>query len=87
MMNEMTGRSRGLAYITYEHEHDAADAKDRTHGLELNGTRIRVDFPMNKRANPPTPRTRSKLAVSVKMKLLMPGIEQMVWKSTKVDCA
>ena len=55
MMNEMTGRSRGLAYITYEHEHDAADAKDGTDGLELDGRRIRVDFAINKRAYPLNP--------------------------------
>jgi len=55
VMDQKTGRSRGFAFVYYEHEGDAADAKDRADGLELDGRRMRVDFSITKRAHTPTP--------------------------------
>ena len=63
MIDEVTGRSRRIAYITYKHEHDAAYAKERTNCLELNGKQMRVDFALNKCFHPQTLRSRFKSKV------------------------
>ena len=50
-----TGRSRGFGFVYYDNEDDAADAKERANGMELDGRRIRVDFSITKRPHTPTP--------------------------------
>jgi len=55
VMDQKTGRSRGFAFVYYEHEDDAAEAKERANGFELDGRRMRVDFSITKRAHTPTP--------------------------------
>ena len=50
-----TGRSRGFAFVYFEHERDAAVAKDRCNGIEVDGRKIRVDFSITQRAHTPTP--------------------------------
>ncbi|ORX64045.1 RNA-binding domain-containing protein [Basidiobolus meristosporus CBS 931.73] len=50
-----TDRSRGFGFVYFEHEEDAARAKEKTNGLELHGRRIRVDFSMTQRPHSPTP--------------------------------
>ena len=50
-----TGRSRGFGFVYYENEDDAADAKERVNGMELDGRRIRVDFSITQRPHTPTP--------------------------------
>lgn len=50
-----TGRSRGFAFVYFEREGDAAVAKDRCNGIEVDGRKIRVDFSITQRAHTPTP--------------------------------
>lgn len=50
-----TGRSRGFAFVYFEAERDAAAAKDRCNGSEIDGRKIRVDFSITQRAHTPTP--------------------------------
>lgn len=50
-----TGRSRGFAFIYYENEDDATEAKDQCTGMEIDGRRIRVDYSITERAHTPTP--------------------------------
>ncbi|XP_059365375.1 transformer-2 protein homolog alpha-like isoform X2 [Carassius carassius] len=53
--DQRTGRSRGFAFIYYEHIDDAKEAMERANGMELDGRRIRVDFSITKRPHTPTP--------------------------------
>lgn len=39
----------------FERVDDAAEAKERANGMELDGRDIRVDFSITKRAHTPTP--------------------------------
>lgn len=50
-----TGRSRGFAFVYFENDRDAAAAKDRCNGIEMDGRKIRVDFSITQRAHTPTP--------------------------------
>jgi RNA recognition motif-containing protein len=50
-----TGRSRGFAFVYYEHTEDAKAAKDAMNDQEIDGRRIRVDFSITKRPHTPTP--------------------------------
>ena len=50
-----TGRSRGFAFVYYEHSEDAKEAKDVMNDQEIDGRRIRVDFSITKRPHTPTP--------------------------------
>ncbi|XP_076328073.1 transformer-2 protein homolog beta-like isoform X9 [Tachypleus tridentatus] len=50
-----TGRSRGFAFVYFETEEDAEEAKERCNGLEIDGRKIRVDYSITKRAHTPTP--------------------------------
>lgn len=50
-----SGRSRGFAFIYYEQVDDAAEAKRKMNGTDLDGKKIRVDFSITKRAHTPTP--------------------------------
>ena len=62
-MDQNTGRYRGYGFVSYENEHEAADTKDRADGLELNGSRLCVDFFFTKGGHTPTPRSRLKSKV------------------------
>lgn len=55
VIDQKTGRSRGFGFVYYESYNDAADAKERANGMELDGRRIRVDFSITKRPHTPTP--------------------------------
>jgi len=50
-----SGRSRGFAFITYEHQDDAREARERCSGIEIDGRRVRVDYSITKRPHTPTP--------------------------------
>lgn len=50
-----TGRSRGFAFVYFEHVDDAKEARERCSGMEIDGRRIRVDFSITRRAHTPTP--------------------------------
>ncbi|XP_016138896.1 transformer-2 protein homolog alpha isoform X1 [Sinocyclocheilus grahami] len=53
--DQRTGRSRGFAFVYYEHIDDAKEAMERANGMELDGRRIRVDYSITKRPHTPTP--------------------------------
>nr|CAB3267205.1 transformer-2 protein homolog alpha-like [Phallusia mammillata] len=55
VIDQKTGRSRGFGFVYFDHEDDAAEAKERANGMELDGRRIRVDFSITKRPHTPTP--------------------------------
>ncbi|CAF1321734.1 unnamed protein product [Rotaria sordida] len=50
-----TGRSRGFGFIYYDRLEDAKDAKKETHGMEIDGQKIRVDFSLTARPHDRTP--------------------------------
>merc|ERR1712168_293262 len=50
-----TGRSRGFAFIYYENQDDANEARNAMNGADLDGRKIRVDFSITKRPHTPTP--------------------------------
>lgn len=49
------GAQCGFAFITYEDQRDADDAKEECHGKDLDGRALRVDFSLTRRAHSPTP--------------------------------
>lgn len=53
--DHQTGRSRGFAFVYFKNSSDAAEAKERCTGIEVDGRRIRVDFSITERAHTPTP--------------------------------
>ena len=55
VLSFQTGRSRGFAFVYYEHSEDAKEAKDVMNDQEIDGRRIRVDFSITKRPHTPTP--------------------------------
>lgn len=55
VIDQKTGRSRGFGFCYFEREDDAAEAKEKANGMELDGRRIRVDFSITARAHTPTP--------------------------------
>jgi transformer-2 protein len=55
VLDGKTGRSRGFAFVYFEHQEDAKAAKDAMCDQEIDGRRIRVDFSITKRAHTPTP--------------------------------
>ena len=48
-------RSRGFAFVTFEDEQDATDARDALNGKNIDGRDVRVDYSITKRAHSPTP--------------------------------
>ncbi|XP_063715814.1 transformer-2 protein homolog beta-like [Symsagittifera roscoffensis] len=42
-----TGRSRGFAFITYESKDDAAYAREKCNGQDIDGHPVRIDFSAN----------------------------------------
>lgn len=50
-----TRRSRGFAFVYFESLDDAAYAKERCHGKEIDGRSMRCDFSITRRAHTPTP--------------------------------
>lgn len=55
MCHLQTSRSRGFAFIYFDHVDDATEAKDQCTGMEIDGRRIRVDYSITERAHTPTP--------------------------------
>jgi len=55
VLDANTGRSRGFAFIYYEHTEDATEAKEQCTGMDIDGRQIRVDYSVTKRAHTPTP--------------------------------
>ncbi|XP_068207894.1 transformer-2 protein homolog alpha-like isoform X5 [Palaemon carinicauda] len=55
VLDAKTGRSRGFAFIYFEHMEDATEAKEQCTGMEIDGRRIRVDYSITERAHTPTP--------------------------------
>ncbi|XP_026692637.2 transformer-2 protein homolog beta-like isoform X3 [Ciona intestinalis] len=55
VIDQKTGRSRGFGFVYFDNDDDAAEAKDRANGMELDGRNIRVDYSITKRAHTPTP--------------------------------
>ena len=54
-----TGRSRGFAFIYYESQDDATEARNAMNGADMDGRKIRVDYSITKRPHTPTPGTFS----------------------------
>lgn len=50
-----SGRSRGFAFVYFQNVADAAEAKERCNGIDIDGRKIRVDFSLTQRAHTPTP--------------------------------
>jgi len=50
-----TGRSRGFAFVYFKELSAAQDAKEKLHGVEVDGRSIRCDYSITKRAHTPTP--------------------------------
>ena len=50
-----TNRSRGFAFVYFEYEEDAQEAKRRVHGQEIDGSFVRVEYSISNRAHNPTP--------------------------------
>lgn len=50
-----SGRSRGFAFVYFQNVDDAAMAKERCNGIDIDGRKIRVDFSLTQRAHTPTP--------------------------------
>jgi len=44
VLDAKTGRSRGFAFIYFEHTEDASEAKEQCTGMEIDGRRIRLIF-------------------------------------------
>ncbi|XP_071514047.1 transformer-2 protein homolog alpha-like isoform X2 [Panulirus ornatus] len=55
VLDAKTGRSRGFAFIYFDHTDDATEAKEQCTGMEIDGRRIRVDYSITERAHTPTP--------------------------------
>lgn len=55
VLDSKTGKSRGFAFVYFESQKDATEAKDECTGMEIDGRRIRVDFSITKRPHTPTP--------------------------------
>jgi len=50
-----SGRSRGFAFVYFENNNDATEARNALTGTDMDGRKIRVDFSITKRAHTPTP--------------------------------
>ncbi|XP_045112386.1 transformer-2 protein homolog alpha-like isoform X7 [Portunus trituberculatus] len=55
VLDSKTGKSRGFAFVYFESQKDATEAKDECTGMEIDGRRIRVDYSITKRPHTPTP--------------------------------
>ncbi|KAI2811665.1 hypothetical protein RDWZM_003600 [Blomia tropicalis] len=53
--NQITGESRGFAFVTFISPIDALRARDECNGYEIDGKEIRVDYSLTKRAHSPSP--------------------------------
>lgn len=53
--DQRTGRSCGFAFIYFEMIDDSKEAMEKANKMELNGSRIHVDYFITKRAHTPTP--------------------------------
>merc|ERR1712110_76721 len=49
------GAQCGFAFITFEDQRDADDAKDECHGKDLDGRALRVDYSLTRKEHSPTP--------------------------------
>ncbi|CAF0718531.1 unnamed protein product [Adineta steineri] len=50
-----TGRSRGFGFIYFDRMEDAKDAKAETHGMDIDGQKVRVDFSLTEKPHDRTP--------------------------------
>jgi transformer-2 protein len=50
-----TNRSRGFSFIYFANVEDAEEAKDKVHGMELDGNHLRVEYSISNREHNPTP--------------------------------
>ncbi|CAF0745713.1 unnamed protein product [Didymodactylos carnosus] len=50
-----TGRSRGFGFVYFDRVDDAKEAKKETHGTDIDGQKIRVDYSLTEKAHAPTP--------------------------------
>lgn len=48
ILDKMTGKSRGFAFITFQSEEDAAKARSAMNGFDFNERKMRVDFSLTK---------------------------------------
>lgn len=55
VFDAQSGRSRGFAFVYFQNVADAAEAKERCNGIDIDGRKIRVDFSLTQRAHTPTP--------------------------------
>ncbi|KAL7056467.1 hypothetical protein AAHC03_020966 [Spirometra sp. Aus1] len=54
--DNLTGKSRGFAFVYYESTEDATHAKVRgDQGMEIDGRLVRVDYSLTQAPHPPTP--------------------------------
>ena len=79
-----TGRSRGFAFIYYESQDDATEARNAMNGADMDGRKIRVDYSITKRPHTPTPGTFSYF---LWLLLLIYHIKACTWddQPTEVD--
>jgi len=55
VMDQKRGKSRGFAFVSFQTEDMAENAKTQAHGKMIDEKEIRVDFSMTKKAHEPTP--------------------------------
>ena len=55
IIDGLTKRSRGFAFIYFKSTDDAEKAKDNLNGIEIAGFKIRIEFSITKAAHKPTP--------------------------------
>jgi len=55
VMDQKRNKSRGFAFITYQLESEATEAKTQAHGMTIEEKEIRVDYSITRRAHSPTP--------------------------------
>lgn len=53
--DQRTRRSRGFGFVTFEDPEDAADARDKMNGKNIDDREVRVDFSITKSAHDSTP--------------------------------
>ena len=51
------GDSKGFAFIHFESQEDADEARNVLNGMEVDGRKVRVDYSITRRAHTPTPGT------------------------------
>ena len=49
IVDKRTNKSRGFGFVYFDNVDDAREAKRKTHGLDVNGKPMRVDFSIGER--------------------------------------